>query len=215
MGDRCGEFSHRRKARHPGEFFPSFAKRLNDLFTFCQITHECAECPMITHLHRRNRQLDLQLMSVFMETCDFDAFVEQWAFACGKEASHSSLVRCSISRRNYFIDQPLSKYLRTRPSKYRLRLFVPTRNYAIGVHDDDCFERAIDDKTRSLFCGLKPFLRNFEFLDIGTSANKSKQISFRIVHRDSVTKMPVIGSIGMADGNFIGPPSARLDTIPK
>src|SRR4051794_13004147 len=82
-------------------------------------------------------------MSVFMETCDFEAFVQQWAFASCEEASHSSLVRCSISRRNYFIDQPLAKYLRTRPSKYRLRLFVPTRNYAIGVHDDDCIERAI------------------------------------------------------------------------
>src|SRR4051794_34297570 len=82
-------------------------------------------------------------MSVFMETCDFEAFVQQWAFASCEEASHSSLVRCSISRRNYFIDQPLAEYLLTRPSKCRLRLFVPTQNYAIGVHDDDCIERAI------------------------------------------------------------------------
>src|SRR6185437_11771236 len=82
-------------------------------------------------------------MSVFMETCDFEAFVQQWAFASGEEVSHSSLVRGSISRRNYFIDQPLAKYLCTRPSKCRLRLFVPTRNYANGVHDDDCIERAI------------------------------------------------------------------------
>jgi hypothetical protein len=67
----------------------------------------------------------------------------------------------------------------------------------------------------SLFTGLTTFLRNFEIVDIGTCANKSNQISFRIVQGDSATYMSKICSIGMADWNFIGPPSARLDAVPK
>lgn len=111
-----------------------------------EVADEGAEDPGVVETNGGYGQLDRQLVSIAVQSGQFDALVDDGPVAAGGKGSQPALVGFAMAQRNDGLGHRSADDLRARPPEGPLRLGIPLDDAAVGVGDDNRIQRMLNDE---------------------------------------------------------------------
>jgi hypothetical protein len=175
-----------RAAHRVLEALLAFAQCLLGLLALADIADEGAEDVVISHLHRRDRQLHRKHMPVAMQGGNLNPLVQHRSLAGRQIVPEAAGVGGSILGWNDQVSEASSDRFGGCPAECRLGTRVPVGDEALGIDGHDCIERSGDDAAVTLLVFPERSLRALMRGDV-------------LEHRDLVIRLGV-GAVGERHG---------------